>query len=72
MTWENRDADDKNLESMRQEFGLENIMNSDILTTEPVIADIGQGQFRLYHDGTDLYLYTNYDGSLLKVKWTAA
>jgi len=70
MGWENQDPANKNLEAMRYEFGLENIMGANVMSTEPTTDDVGEGQFRLYHDGSDLYLYTKHEGTLKKIKWT--
>jgi len=68
--WENQEPENKNLEAMRNELSLENIMNTTVMTTEPTTDDVGEGQFRQYNDGTDLYLYTKLDGVLKKIKWT--
>jgi len=58
MPWENEDTDDQNMEALRQEMSLENIMNSDIGTTAPTTADIKPGQWRLRLISNDVRLYT--------------
>lgn len=70
MPWENNDPSNKTLESLRQEFSLENIQNSNVLTSEPTLEEIGEGQFRMYYDGSQLWQYTRHNGVLYKKQWT--
>lgn len=71
MVWENENPDDKNLESMRNQFSLENIMNADVLTEAPSADNLGEGQMRLVYTGGTLYTYTKYDGNLYRQSWSA-
>lgn len=72
MAWENEKNEDKNLESLRNQFSLENIMDSKVVTDSDDLEEMGNGQFRLYHDGTDLYLYSKFNDELYYFKFTKA
>ena len=43
-----------------------------IITTEPTISTLRQGESVLYYDGTDLWTYTNRQNNLYKLQWTQA
>lgn len=76
MTWENEDPDNKNLESMRNQLSLENIMDARVITDADEITalsnDLGEGQLRLVYTGGVLYTYTKFNSSLYRQAWTAA
>lgn len=74
MAWNNK-SDDENLKRLENEFSLENIKGSDVLTEESdieALADnLGEGQFQQVYTGGSLYLYTKHDGSLYRMGWSA-
>ena len=76
MPWENEKPEDKNLESMRNQFSLENIMDANVVTDADEIAafddELGEGQFRQVYTGGTLYLYTKYNSNIYRLAWTLA
>lgn len=42
-----------------------------IMRTAPGQADLKQGEMTLYYDGTNLWIYTKYQGALYRMQWTA-
>ena len=66
MTWENEKPEDQNLQALRNEMALENIMSANILTSISA-SDVNEGQMRFVYESSTLYLYTKYDGSLYRV-----
>ena len=75
MPWENDKPDDKTMEALRNQFSLENIMDSRVITDSTEIADLvntmTDGQFRLVYTGGFLYKYTKYNGALYSTLFTA-
>lgn len=75
MVWENEDIEDKNMEQLRNQFGLENLMDAKVLTDANDIAalatDLGEGQFRLVYESGNLRLYTMYNGTIYYLQFTA-
>lgn len=75
MPWENEDSKNKNLESLRNQFSLENLMDARVITDATEVSrlslDLGEGQFRQVYTGGTLYLYTKYDDDLYRMAWTA-
>lgn len=69
--WENQDPNDKNLETLRQTFALENIMGANILTSAPAVNDLKEGQMRLAYVSGTLYKYTRYGNTLYRQPFTA-
>lgn len=66
MSWENEKPEDQNLQALRNEFSLENLMGASVLESLSG-GDIKEGQLRLVFTDSTLYLYTKYDGSLYRV-----
>lgn len=69
--WQNQNPDDKNLESLKNGFTLENIMGSNVMTTVPTLSDIGEGQFRMVLTGGNLYKYTRVNNQIYLQPWVA-
>ncbi len=70
MAWENQNPEDKNLEAMRNQLSLENIMNADVLKEAPKSEELGDGQMRMVDLSGDLYLYTKHNGGMFRTKWS--
>lgn len=70
MTWENQEPENPNLEALRQEFGLENIRNSTILTTAPTVNELGPGQFALVFLDPNLFLYSRQNDDIFRLQFT--
>jgi len=69
--WNNQNPDDKNLESISQEFSLENIRSANVLTTAPSASDLKEGERRLVYTGGILYEYIKYGDNLYRNPLTA-
>ena len=68
--WFNQKADDKNLESLLNEFTLENIRGANVLDEIPDETEIGEGELRLVTVSGDLRIYTKHNGNLKYVTFT--
>ena len=70
MVWENKDTESQALDELRNHFSLENIMDSDIMTSAPSSSDLNPGQFRMAYVSGALYLYTKRGNTMFRTQFT--
>ena len=71
--WENREGTptEQRLKDLSEEMGIENLVNNDVLTSFPVLADLQELRFVLVVDSGTLYLCTKYNGSRQRLAFSS-